>query len=137
MIVLDTHALIWAANDDPSLGPAAHEIIESRARKGTIGVSAITPWEIAVLVERGRLRLERDAGDWIEAVLALPGVTLLPVETAIAVDAARLPGDGPADTADRLIVATARHHGAQLLTADDAILDYGSAGHVQTLDARS
>ena len=102
-----------------------------------IGVSAITPWEIAALVERDRLRLERDAGDWIDAVLALPGVRLLPVETAVAVDAARLPGDCPADTADRLIMATARHHGALLLTADDAILDYGARGHVQTLDARS
>ena len=60
------------------------------------------------------------------------------VEPEIAVDGSvRLPAPGSfhADPADRLIVATARHWGVPLLTADDAILDYGARGHVRTVDA--
>ena len=41
---------------------------------GEVGVAAITPWEAALLVEKGRLRLGREVGAWLEAALALPGV---------------------------------------------------------------
>ena len=67
MIVLDTHVLIWAMNDDIRLGTAARAAIEETAQTDRIGISAITPWEIALLAERGRLRLGREVGVWIEA----------------------------------------------------------------------
>ena len=133
MIVLDTHVLIWAVLGDPRLGPAAACHIEREGEDGGAGVSAITPWEIALLAGRGRLRLDRDVGEWIEAVLDLPAFRLLPIKPAIAVASVRLPPPMPADPADRLIVATARHHGAQLLTADQQILAFGARGHVHAL----
>ncbi len=136
VIVLDTHVLIWAIHEDPRLGSAAARTLEADGRAMLVGVSAISPWEIALLAERGRLRLDRDVVEWIEAVLDLPGFRLLPIEPAIAVASVRLPGTLTRDPADRLIVATARHHGAQLMTADRAMLDYGAAGHVRTVDAR-
>ncbi len=83
----------------------------------------------------GRLRLGRELSGWIEDVLALPGVSLVAIEPAIAIDSVRLPGDFHADPADRFIVATARHLDAPLLTADRQILSYSAAGHVQTVDA--
>jgi len=46
-----------------------------------------------------------------------------------------LPGTFHADPADRMIIATARHSGIPLLTADRAILDYGAAGHVHAMNA--
>jgi len=136
VIVVDTHVLIWAIQGDRRLGSAAARAIGESGREGRVGVSAITPWEIALLTERGRLRLDRDVAEWIDAVLELPGFRLLPIEPAIAVGSVRLPGAFTSDPADRLIVATARHHGTRLLTADRAILDYGAAGHVRTTDAR-
>ena len=135
MIVLDTHALIWAVEDDGRLGASAARLIEQTVQTDRLGVSAITPWEIALLVERGRLRLGREVSGWIEDVLALPGVSLVAIEPAIAIDSVRLPGDFHADPADRFIVATARHLDAPLLTADRQILSYSAAGHVQTVDA--
>jgi PIN domain nuclease of toxin-antitoxin system len=69
------------------------------------------------------------------ATLALPGVRLAPLEAAIAVASVSLPGNLHPDPADRIIVATARHHGWPLVSADSAILDYARAGHVQALDA--
>ena len=135
MIVLDTHVLVWAMEDERRLGPDARAVIAAAGQSDDIGISAITPWEIALLVERGRLRLAQEVGAWIRAVLALPGVRLLPIEPAIATDGVRLPGAFRADPADRLIIATARQCGAPLLTADFSILSYAAGGHVQTIDA--
>ncbi len=135
MIVLDTHALIRVVNDDPRLGSTARTVIDDTVRAEFVLVSAITAWEIALLAEKGRLHLGREVGAWIQTALALPGVRLAPIEPEIAVDSVRLPGSFHADPADRLIVATARHWDAPLLTADDAILDYGTRGHVRAADA--
>lgn len=135
MIVLDTHVLVWALVDDPRLGAQARAAIDEAAGQGGVLVCAITPWEIAMLVQKGRLTLGRDVGEWLEAALALPSLRLAPLEPAVAVDSVRLPGTQHPDPADRMIIATARHLGVPLLTADRAILDYGAAGHVSTLDA--
>lgn len=135
MIVLDTHVLIWTVDDDPRLGTGARAAIAEMAQAERVGVSAITPWEIALLTERNRLHLAREVGAWIESVLALPGMSLVPIEPAIAIDSVRLPGTFHADPADRFIVATARHCGAPLLTADCAILSYAADGHVRAIDA--
>ena len=135
LIVVDTHVLIWALHDDSRLGASTRKRIEDAARDGGIYVSAITPWEIAMLAEKGRVTLGRETGAWIEDALALPGILLAPIEPSIAVDSVRLPGGLHADPADRFIIATARHMGLPLATADKAILDYGAAGHVRTIDA--
>jgi PIN domain nuclease of toxin-antitoxin system len=134
VIVVDTHVLLWALHDDKRLGPLARQTI-SAAATGTIHVSAITPWEIAMLAQKGRLALGREVGAWIDAALALPGIVLAPIEPAIAVDSVRLPGTFHADPADRMIIATARHLGLPLMTADRAILDYAAAGNVEVIDA--
>jgi len=135
VILLDTHVLIWAVEDDRRLGEAASATIEETRSTGRIGVSAITPWEIALLVEKGRLRLALEVEAWIRTVLEAPGLALMPIEPAIAVDSVRLPGDFHADPADRLIIATARHRRATLLTADRAILACATGGHVRAVDA--
>ena len=96
-------------NDDTRLGTAARAAIEETAQTDRIGISAITPWEIILLAERGRLRLGREVGVWIEAALALPGINLVPIGPTIAIDSVRLPGNFHADPADRFIVSTARH----------------------------
>ena len=135
MIVLDTHVLVWALDGNRRLGADAGAAIAAAERADGIGVSAITPWEIALLADRGSLRLARETGAWIEAALALPGIRLIPIDPAIAIDSVRLPGEFRADPADRLIVATARHCAAPLLTADYAILAYAASDHVDTIDA--
>ena len=135
MIVLDTHVLIWAISDEADLGRKARIEIEETARSDRVAVSAITPWEITMLVEKGRLQLGQDVRVWIENSLARPGVYLAPIEPAIAIDSVRLPGDFHADPADRFIVSTARYHNAPLLTADSAILSYAAGGYVQVIDA--
>lgn len=135
MIVLDTHVLIWAMEGDGRLGSQSGRLIEDAAREAGLFVSAITPWEVAMSTEKGRLALGRDVGAWLGAALALPGIRLAPITPTVAIDSVRLPGDFHADPADRLIIATARELGAPLLTAERAILDYGNKGHVVARDA--
>lgn len=135
MIVLDTHVLVWAVHGDARLGKKTRGLISETARTERIAISAITPWEIALLVEKGRLGLANETRTWIESALALPGIYLAPIEPAIAIDSVRLPGEFHADPADRLIIATARYHKAPLVTADRAILSYAASGLVEALDA--
>lgn len=134
-MIADTHVLVWLLEGDQRLGQKARQVLEQAAQKEFVCVSAITPWEIALLVDKGRLALGRDVGDWINAALALPGISLIPLEPAIALGSVRLPGSFHADPADRMIVATARFLGTPLVTADRAILDYGANGHVAVVDA--
>ena len=135
MIVVDTHVLIWAVDGDARLGRTARGAIEEAGSTDGIAVSAITPWEIVLLADKGRLRLGCDAAVWIDTALDLPGVHLIPIEPAVAIDSVRLPGSFHADPADRFIVATARYCAAPVLTADGAILKYAAAGHVRVIDA--
>lgn len=134
-VLLDSHALVWLVVGDARLRPAVRRRIEAAARERQLWVSAITPWEIGMLVAKGRLVLDRDVMDWLQAALALPGIRVSPLEPVVAVASTRLPGELHADPADRLIVATARHLGAVLVTADAALLAYGQLGHVQVVSA--
>ena len=135
MIVLDTHVFVWVMEDSPRLGHEARRAIVDASNDNEAGISAITPWEIALLEDRGRLRLARDVSGWLEAALGQPGIRLLPIVPKVAIDSVKLPGEFHADPADRLIVATARHWNARLITADAAIVTFGEAGHVDVLDA--
>ena len=136
MIVIDTHVLVWTVQAEASrIGVKARKTLDAAVRADALYVSAITPWEIAMLAHHGRLALGKDVGDWIAQALALPGVNLAPLEPAIAVDSVRLPGDLHKDPADRFIIATARHLGLPVMTGDRTILAYGAAGYAQTIDA--
>lgn len=135
-VLLDTHALVWLVVGDGQFRLAVRRRIETAAQAQQLWVSAITPWEIGMLVAKGRLVLDRDVMDWLQAALSLPGIRVAPLEPALAVASTRLPGELHGDPADRLIVATARHLGATLVTADAALLAYGQLGHVGVLSAR-
>ncbi|MCP4377740.1 MAG: type II toxin-antitoxin system VapC family toxin [bacterium] len=131
MIVLDTHALIWWVNGDVQLSPRARKAIEKElAGDGQILVSAITAWEIAMLVAKSRLALTMNIDDWLSTVASIEGVAFVPVDPYVAVQSVRLPGEFHPDPADRMIVALARHHSVPLVTADAKIQAYR---HVKTV----
>jgi PIN domain nuclease of toxin-antitoxin system len=132
MIIIDTHVLVWTLDDDARLGPRARSLID---RSETILLSAISIWEIALLVKQSRLALKMDIADWVKQALALPSLLLAPLDPAIAIDSVNLPGDFHNDPAGRIVIATARHHDVPLLTIDRAIIDYARAGPVKVVDA--
>ena len=138
MILLDTHVLIWWADGDGRrLSARALEAVEREltlvergdASAGLL-VSAISCWEVAMLVSRGRLALSLDVERWLALVAAIPAVRLLSLEPAVAVAATRLPEPFHADPADRFLVAQARALAVPLISADSKIQTYP---HVQCL----
>ncbi len=115
MIVLDTHAWLWWAAAPEKLSARARAAIEATPQRG---VCAISAWEIAMLVEKRRLRLDRDVLAWLLQALGEDGMVLLPLTPEISVGAAGLGRGFPGDPADRMILATARHFDAPLVTKD-------------------
>lgn len=125
MIVLDTHALIWWVNGNDQLSPDALQAIETElAADQQILLSVISAWEISMLVEKGRLVLTMDVGDWLKTVESIEGVTFVPIDLDVAVQSVRHPDELHPDPADRMIIALARHHAAPLITADAKIQAY-------------
>jgi PIN domain nuclease of toxin-antitoxin system len=76
VILLDTHIWVWWVHRDEHLPARLRTFIE-RHESAPLGVSEISCWKVAKLVERGRLRLPMPTGDWLHAALAYPGVRLL------------------------------------------------------------
>ena len=130
--LLDTHALVGLLDGNERLGEKSRALIQQAARADSLYVSAITPWEIAMLVSKGRLTLAQEVGEWLRIAISLPGVRMAPLSVEVSVASTRLPGAFHSDPADRIIVATARQLGATLVTEDKLILDYSKAGHVKT-----
>jgi len=134
-LLLDTHTFLWMVEGHPRLGTDTGKTLNGAAREERITVSAITPWEIGVLVAKKRIDLHRDLMGWIRDALSRPGVTLAPLEPEIAIASTHLPFDMHADPADRILVATARHLGATLVTADQELLKLSKKGYFRGIDA--
>ena len=134
MILLDTHVLVWASLAPERLGDKASQHFEQAWAEGgqSVGVSAVSFWEVAMLVAKERLELEQTPAQWRHTWLAA-GLTEWPVSGAIGIGAVHLDGLH-ADPADRWIVATALDLGADLITADERLLAW--PGPLTCVDAR-
>lgn len=135
LVLLDTHVWVWLLNGDRKLNPKALKAIEQSLAEEAVLLSAISPWEVAMLVSKGRLTLDRDVGEWVSAAAGIPGIRIEAITPEIAVASTRLPGNIHPDPADRLIAATARHLGALLITEDQLLLNYAAAKHLKALKA--
>ena len=125
MIVLDTHALVWWVNGDAQLSSPAKSAIEDALANGDqVLVSAISAWELAMLVQRGRIDIAMGLDEWLRAVASIDGVSLVPITAQVAAQSANLPGEFHKDPADRMIVALAREQNVPLVTADQRIQSY-------------
>jgi len=123
MILLDTHIWIWYADESKKLSDTRRQLIEDHKSDG-LGVSAISCWEVAKLLEYGRLKLACPVEEWMTLALQLPGVRLLELTPQIAITSTKLPGKFHRDPADQIIVATALVYDLELLTADEKIRKY-------------
>jgi PIN domain nuclease of toxin-antitoxin system len=128
MIVLDTHIWVWWVDGNSKLTTKYRSWIEEYQSQG-LGVSIVSCWEVAKLVEKNRLVFSCSVNEWLETALAYPGVQLLNLTLPIVVDSTQLSGFH-SDPFDQIIVATTRIYGCPLLTVDAKILNYSG---VETL----
>lgn len=131
MIVIDTHVLVWWVSGSNSLSSSAENTIKNTlANDSEVIVSSISAWEIAMLIEKGRLVLSMDVESWLNEVSQIDGLRFIPVDNEIGIKSTVLPGSFHKDPADRMIVATARKLAIPLVTADEKIINYE---HVKTI----
>ena len=123
MIILDTHIWIWWVHGDVQLLSNYWDYVQEHEAEG-LGVCAISCWEVAKLVEGGRLTLPFPVGEWLSKALAYPGIRLLELSPQVAVESTQLPGVFHRDPADQMIVATARLYRCPLVTMDQKIREY-------------
>jgi PIN domain nuclease of toxin-antitoxin system len=119
MILLDTHALVWAVAESKRLSRAAAASIRKARGEDGLAIAAITLWELAALVARGRIQVYGTVETSVRVLIE--GVSVKPLTLEIAALATQFPDDYPRDPADRLIGATARAEGLALVTQDQAL----------------
>jgi PIN domain nuclease of toxin-antitoxin system len=124
MIVLDTHVWLWWLHDPGRLSSAANALIQKEQESGSIVVSAISVWEVAVKVQSGKLAIPLEIRRWYELAKSYPSTVIEPLSSDDAIASTQLPGDFHKDPADRIIISLARRLAAPLLTCDRKILEY-------------
>ena len=130
MIVIDTHVWLWWISNPEKLTIKAEDAIQKSINNGGIIISSISTWEIALLINKKRLKLTIDVRDWIRKTEDLPFIHFAPVDNTIALRSVSLRGSFHPDPADRIITATAMTMGIPLVTKDEKIITYP---HVNTI----
>ena len=128
MLLFDTCALIFDALEPKRLSAKTRARIEREAAEGTIAISDISLWEVAMLVGRRRLDPGCDTATFCRLALRARNIAVLPITVEIAALSVSLAIHG--DPADRLIAATAMEHRATLVTTDELLL---ACAYVSTL----
>ncbi len=126
-LLLDTHIALWLDAGDTRLRTTTRQLIEDCWRAGgSVLLSAVSAWEIALLVELDRIDLDVPVAAWIERFLDRPGIESLELDHRAAVGAYALHHLEHRDPADRLLIATAIEMAVPLVTYDESITAFGN-----------
>ncbi|MGH7039056.1 MAG: type II toxin-antitoxin system VapC family toxin [Stellaceae bacterium] len=124
-LLLDTYIVLWLDSGDERLSITTRALIDDCWRNGgTLYFSAVTAWEIALLVDTGRVDLDSPPKEWVERFLDRPGIEPVPLGWRAACQAYRLHPLAHRDPADRLLIATAIDLGCPLVTYDERIAGF-------------
>jgi PIN domain nuclease of toxin-antitoxin system len=130
MIVVDTHIIIWDALAPKQLSsPAAKALAQANQGDGFL-ISDISLWEIAMLIQKGRIKVNTDPQTFLTLIFQANNCQVRPITPEIAYLSVSFPNKFNPDPADRLIIATALSENVALITADQNIQ---SAGIVTTI----
>ena len=120
-MILDTCALLWLASGNKRL---TKTVLKAIKEAPAVSVSAISGFEVAIKVGRGKLVLPLGPTDWFQQVIVHHGLTALPLELSVCIAAAKLPAIHN-DPCDRFIIATARLNQLTVVTTDERFEKYG------------
>jgi len=119
--LLDTHIWVWWMIGDSRLTARERAVLDQLPSGQRPVLYDISLWEVALLVQLGRLRLDDELEDWLRIAASPATVNVLPITSAFVTEMNRLRSGFHQDPADRLIVATARAAGLPLATHDTCI----------------
>ncbi len=132
-LLLDTCAALWVVADEVPAS-VVRAMAETRAAGVPIYVSPITAWEVGVLARKGRFKSSYTPQRWFDHLMNTPGTTLAGMPPKVLLESSLLPGGLGGDPADRIVAATAREYGFQVVTSDRALLAYAREGHMLALE---
>lgn len=134
IVILDTHALLWSVLASENLSEDTKRVILTAQNQGSLFLSTISLWEIAMLSLKKRISIYEPIKTFLTSITNIQGLVLKDISAEIAAESVLLTDHFHGDPADRLIVATARIHG--VLTRDQKILTWANnEGYLKTLAA--
>jgi PIN domain nuclease of toxin-antitoxin system len=132
-LLFDTCAVIFISTG-LGIQPDVQSRIIELADTGETWVSPISAWELGKSMALGRLRSTLSPLEFYEEFAEGMGSGVCHLTARALVDSSFLPLLAHKDPMDRILIAIARANDLTLVTRDSAILDYGAAGHVKTLE---
>jgi PIN domain nuclease of toxin-antitoxin system len=125
-LLLDTHIALWLDAGSSRLHRETRALVDKHWRDGgTVLLSAVSAWEIALLVDAGHITLDLPVDAWVERFVDRAGIAAAPLGLGAASRAYQLHHLEHRDPADRLLIATAIERGCPLVTYDDRITRFG------------
>ena len=121
-VLLDTHALLWWQGGGDRLSTGARVVIENATVRL---VSPLSCWEVAMLVDKRRIALDRPVSQWVGDLFDDRGVDIAELTAAAAVEAGMYEGMH-GDPVDRMLYATARALDVPLVTKDRSLHDFAA-----------
>ncbi|MEO5351602.1 MAG: type II toxin-antitoxin system VapC family toxin [Magnetococcus sp. XQGC-1] len=122
-LILDTHIWIWWVKQDRQLSPVISRRLESTQAR--VAISSISIYEAVLQICRGRVEIDLPLQKWLHVATVAAGVEVLAINAEIATAAAGLPLHH-GDPLDRIIIATALHHDAEIASVDGHFPHYAA-----------
>jgi PIN domain nuclease of toxin-antitoxin system len=119
-LLLDTHIWLWSTNEPHKLTSEVHRAVTDPGN--TCYLSPVSIWEVIILLEKKRIGIDQDFGQWFEKSRIDFELQKAPLDWKV-VHQMRFTMLAYKDPADRFLAATAKVHGLTLVTADQRLLD--------------
>jgi PIN domain nuclease of toxin-antitoxin system len=137
-ILLDTHALYWLVSGAKRLSNEALVAIGESQAAGSLLVSPITAWELAIAAQKPPHKdppqLNLTISNWFRAAVRVTSAKVVPIQQKIAIEAAEvLISTGHKDPGDCYLIATSRLRNAPLVTRDALVRQLASRGYLKVI----
>ena len=123
MILMDTCAIIWDALEPDKLSSKALKAINKADESNALIISDISIWELSMLIKKKRLEVDTTAANFVNLFLQSRSISVQAISPEIAELSVSFGADINNDPADRIIAATSIILNAQLVTADQNLID--------------
>jgi len=118
-LLLDTHIWLWCILEPHKLSSEVHRAITDPGN--TCYLSPVSIWEVILLLEKKRIGIDQDFGQWFDKSRINFDLQEAPLDWTV-VHELRFMMLGHKDPADRFLAATAMAHDMTLVTADQRLL---------------